>query len=763
IQNRQRNLGDPSLLLDFEEINMNPNNVQGSPPVGPNLQNHGPLGLNLQNLTPNLRPMEQLLQAPTDASSVSDSSSQNDAITTLSRQVEALSKQISSMNKPVHAIQEGCETCGGPHPYFECQAASGYTQDVYATTGNYNARGILTKALQERPQGVLPSNTVPNPREDIKVITTRSGIALAGPSVPLPPLFSSSKELATQTVAYPAGIAEDVFVHVGIKSLHEVTAVKVCVIAAKLNLVLLSLESVEARLLVYKKNESVYEEDIKLLKRLGYNDVPPPYTRNFLPLKLDLSGLEEFVNEPIVSEPTVKKPAVETSEAKASADKPKVLKVNAARHNLILLMMVNAVEVYTSCIEQFWATVKAKTVNEEGQLQALVDGKKVIITESTIRRDLQLEDAEGVVCLPNVGIFEQLTLMGFVQVFLDKQLERMSNHNRIYVLPSHTKKIFGNIKRIGKGFSGRETPLFPTMMIQAQEEMGEGSANPTDSHHTPTIIQPSTSQPQKTKQHRKHRRKVTEERVNIFKTQSKATPNEPGSQRTSSGGGPRCQEAIGDNVAQTRVLDLETIKTIQALEIDSLKMRVKRLERRKRSRTHGLKRLYKVGLSVRVKSSKDDGVGEEDASIQGRRADIDANDDIYLVNVHNDEDMFGGNDSDGDEVIVEDAKMLFDVADDLRVEESARPNVDKVVIQESEQGTTITTTAATTITATSTRPKAKGLVIHEQEQAPTPTVSSQRPSQVKDKGKRKMIEPEPVKKLSKRDQLMLDEELTFKP
>ncbi|GJU53725.1 hypothetical protein Tco_1227439 [Tanacetum coccineum] len=43
--------------------------------------------------------------------------------------------------------------------------------------------------------------------------------------------------------------------------------------------------------------------------------------------------------------------------------------------------------IYTSCIEQFWATV-----NGEVQLQALVDGKKIIITESIIRRDLQLKD-----------------------------------------------------------------------------------------------------------------------------------------------------------------------------------------------------------------------------------------------------------------------------------------------------------------------------------------------------------------------------------
>ncbi|GJR65409.1 retrovirus-related pol polyprotein from transposon TNT 1-94 [Tanacetum coccineum] len=57
--------------------------------------------------------------------------------------------------------------------------------------------------------------------------------------------------------------------------------------------------------------------------------------------------------------------------------------------------------IYMSCIEQFWAIVKAKTVNREVQLQALVDGKKIIITESTVKRDLQMEDAEGVDCLPN--------------------------------------------------------------------------------------------------------------------------------------------------------------------------------------------------------------------------------------------------------------------------------------------------------------------------------------------------------------------------
>nr|GEY41917.1 uncharacterized mitochondrial protein AtMg00810-like [Tanacetum cinerariifolium] len=145
-----------------------------------------------------------------------------------------------------------------------------------------------------------------------------------------------------------------------------------------------------------------------------------------------------------------------------------------------------------------------------GGCQFLGYGKKIIITESTIRRDLQLENAEGVDCLPNVVIFEQLALMGLVQVSLKNQLEEMSHHNRIYVIPSHTKKIFGNMKRLAKGFSRRDTPLFPTMMVQAQEEIGEGSTNPTDPLHTPTIIQPSTSQPQKKQKSRKLKKKDTE-------------------------------------------------------------------------------------------------------------------------------------------------------------------------------------------------------------------------------------------------------------
>ncbi|GJS53497.1 hypothetical protein Tco_0626859 [Tanacetum coccineum] len=235
--------------------------------------------------------------------------------------------------------------------------------------------------------------------------------------------------------------------------------------------------------------------------------------------------------------------------------------------------------IYTSCIEQFWAIAKVKTVNGERQLQALVDKKKVIITKTRIRSYLNLEDAGGTDCLPTDTIFEELARMGyekpspkhtfykaffspqwkflihtitqclsakttawnkfsstmasviiclatnqkfnlskyifdamvkhleggvkfliyprFVQVFINQQLGDMSHHKKTYVIPSHTKKIFANMKRDRKDFSGRVTPLFATMMVQATQEKGVDSDIPTNSQQTPITTQPSTSKPQK--------------------------------------------------------------------------------------------------------------------------------------------------------------------------------------------------------------------------------------------------------------------------
>ncbi|GJX06777.1 putative reverse transcriptase domain-containing protein [Tanacetum coccineum] len=75
-------------------------------------------------------------------------------------------------------------------------------------------------------------------------------------------------------------------------------------------------------------------------------------------------------------------------------------------------LTVNSI-IYTSCIQQFWATANVKLVNGVRQLQALIDKKKMIIMESSIRSDLYLEDAEGTDCLPTITIFEELAKMGY--------------------------------------------------------------------------------------------------------------------------------------------------------------------------------------------------------------------------------------------------------------------------------------------------------------------------------------------------------------
>ncbi|GKB47841.1 hypothetical protein Tco_0898594 [Tanacetum coccineum] len=287
--------------------------------------------------------------------------------------------------------------------------------------------------------------------------------------------------------------------------------------------------------------------------------------------------------------------------------------------------------------------------------------------------------------------------------------------------------------------------------------MGAGSTILTDPHHTPTIIQPSTSQPQKKQRSRRPKRKDIEvpqpsglttnvvdeavyeerdgglerdattaigldaeqDRGNINKTQSKATPNEPSSPGTSSGGGPRRQENMGDTIAQTRsenvskfsndplltrVIDLEKTKTAQAQEITSLTLRVKKLEKKGGLRTHKLKRLYKVGRSARIVSSNEASLDDqEDASKQGSKIDdIDKDAEITLVDEtqgrYGDDIMFDVSDLAGEEVFVTE-QGVSDKDVNLSVDESHKRYQRDRVCKDMSTDIEVTTTAAHTHTA----------------------------------------------------------------
>ncbi|GJW79633.1 putative ribonuclease H-like domain-containing protein [Tanacetum coccineum] len=257
--------------------------------------------------------------------------------------------------------------------------------------------------------------------------------------------------------------------------------------------------------------------------------------------------------------------------------------------------------IYTSCIKQFWATAKAKTINREVQIQALVDGKKnwkewgmKILHKSlhSIKLSFQLNGNFLSIQFCNalllrlllgtnlVALWPQLssvlpqTKNSTFPMFLDKQVEGMTKHKEIYVTPSHTKKVFANMKREGKEPITDEAANDKYVPIHSNDPLLSG-----------------------------------EDRLKLNELMELCT-----------------------NLSQ-RVLDLENTKTSQAAEISKLKERVKKLERRNKSRTPGLKRLRKVGITARIESSKDEGLGaQEDASKQGRKiADLDADAEEFVM------------------------------------------------------------------------------------------------------------------------------------
>ncbi|GJU34657.1 hypothetical protein Tco_1183011 [Tanacetum coccineum] len=170
------------------------------------------------------------------------------------------------------------------------------------------------------------------------------------------------------------------------------------------------------------------------------------------------------------------------------------------------------------------------------------------------------------------------------------------------------------MRSVGKGFSRRDTPLFPILMVQAQQEHGEDEA--VNKEINGSLVRAATT---------------------------------------------------ASSLEAELVLDLENIKTTQAQKITSLKLRVKKLEKKGGSRTHKLKRLYKVGRSARVISSDEPSLGDqEDASKQRRKIDdIDKDAEITLVDEtqgrYGDEEVFDTCVLDGDEMLAESEVTIKDV------------------------------------------------------------------------------------------------------
>ncbi|GKC94457.1 hypothetical protein Tco_1159899 [Tanacetum coccineum] len=77
----------------------------------------------------------------------------------------------------------------------------------------------------------------------------------------------------------------------------------------------------------------------------------------------------------------------------------------------------------------------------------------------------------------------------FLQLFLNNQIALAEPFNDVYQTPAHTKKVFTNMKRKGKDFSRRVTPLFASMLAPPVVE-GEGSCQPSEPQPAPSTAQP---------------------------------------------------------------------------------------------------------------------------------------------------------------------------------------------------------------------------------------------------------------------------------
>nr|GEV15043.1 hypothetical protein [Tanacetum cinerariifolium] len=368
-------------------------------------------------------------------------------------------------------------------------------------------------------------------------------------------------------------------------------------------------------------------------------------------------------------------------------------------HTIQYALMVNP-PIYVSCIKQFWASVLVKKTNDVVKLQALIDRKKVVVAEDTIRQDLRLDDADGVECMPNEEICTELARMGyekpppkltfykaffsaqwkflihtivqcmsakrtawnefsssmasaviclvtgrkfnfskyifdsmvrnvdspskflmypqFLQVMINAQVDDLSSYTTKYTSPVLTQKVFANMRRIGKGFSGVKTPLFDTILVPPQadaenEDDDEVSVAPTPPSPTPATTPTSPT----------HEPSLPSQEPISSPPQAQPAPpsSPPQEQPTQPTHTSESSMTLLNTLMETcatltqKVAHLEQDKVSQALEITKLMQRVKKLERKRRSKHSCLKRLRKGRMEEDVTVVKEINAVEHEPTV----------------------------------------------------------------------------------------------------------------------------------------------------
>nr|GFB31943.1 hypothetical protein [Tanacetum cinerariifolium] len=158
---------------------------------------------------PDLRTIEELCQPSLNAqrseSSSSITSSSDTKITALKAEIVEINKnlmRVLQVNQQVKAVTQNYESCGGPHSFSDCPTTIGQTQNANnvilknmqtnmtsLTNSNLELKNMFGQFMKMNTasslgSGTLLGNTITNPKEELKGITTRSGTTYQGPTIP---------------------------------------------------------------------------------------------------------------------------------------------------------------------------------------------------------------------------------------------------------------------------------------------------------------------------------------------------------------------------------------------------------------------------------------------------------------------------------------------------------------------------------------------------------------------------------------------------
>nr|GEV04632.1 reverse transcriptase domain-containing protein [Tanacetum cinerariifolium] len=148
----------------------------------------------------NMLPDTSTQRSESSSSITSSSDSEVMALKAKMAKINQNLMRVIQVNQQVEAVTPSYETCGGPHSYNDFPATVVQTQNVYVTRAYQSGN-----SYQPQGSGTLPGNTITNPKGDLKGITTRSGTAYQGPTIPttsssLPQVVEHETDVTKDTV-----------------------------------------------------------------------------------------------------------------------------------------------------------------------------------------------------------------------------------------------------------------------------------------------------------------------------------------------------------------------------------------------------------------------------------------------------------------------------------------------------------------------------------------------------------------------------------